>query len=120
MFLWLAAAPPGQAPRERLLWPVDTGATSPTYRRFLEQYLPALKRFLDAEGIRGQSFFHVSDEPHGPEALANYKAARALLRELAPWMSCMDALSQIEFGREPGLVDMPVPSISTALQFVAE
>ena len=110
----------GQGAGEQLLWPADTGATSPTYRRFLEQYLPALKRFLDAEGIRGQSLFHVSDEPHGPEGLANYKAARALLRELAPWMSCMDALSQIEFGREPGLVDMPVPSISTALQFVAE
>jgi hypothetical protein len=110
----------GQGAGEKLLWPTDTGATSPTYRRFLEQYLPALKRFLDAEGIRANSFFHVSDEPHGEEMLANYKAARALLRELAPWMACMDAISQIAFAREPGLIDRPVPSISVALQFVAE
>lgn len=110
----------GQGAGEKLLWPAETGATSPTYRRFLEQYLPALKRFLDAEGIREVSFFHVSDEPHGEEMLANYKAARALLRELAPWMACMDAISQIEFAREPGLIDMPVPSISVALKFVEE
>ncbi|NLF23086.1 MAG: DUF4091 domain-containing protein [Lentisphaerae bacterium] len=110
----------GQGAGEKLLWPADTGATSPTYRRFLEQYLPALKRFLDAEGIRDVSFFHVSDEPHGEEMLANYQAARALLRELAPWMSCMDAVSQIEYARVPGMIDRPIPSISVAPDFVAE
>ncbi len=107
----------GQGRDEKLLWPPETGATSPVYRRFLAQYLPALKRFLDAEGIRDVSFFHVSDEPHGDEMLANYKAARALLAELAPWMKVMDAVSQIAFANE-GLTDMPVPSISTALDFV--
>lgn len=104
---------------EKLLWPVDTGATSPTYRSFLSQYLPALHRFLKAEGLLEQSFFHVSDEPHGDEALANYKAARALLAELAPWMKVMDALSDIRYGREQ-LTDLPIPSISTALDFVKE
>jgi hypothetical protein len=110
----------GQGADEKLLWPADTGATSPTYRRFLEQYLPSLKRFLDAEGIRDVSFFHVSDEPHGEEMLANYQAARALLRELAPWMSCMDAISQIEYARVPGMIDRPIPSIRVATDFIAE
>ena len=109
----------GQGRDEKLLWPADTGATSPTYRRFLAQYLPALLRFLKAEKLLDRSFFHVSDEPHGDEPLANYKAARALLSELAPWMKVMDALSDIRFGREK-LTDMPIPSIGTALDFLAE
>ena len=41
------------------------------------------------------SFFHLSDEPHGPEHLANYRAAREMLREIAPWMPVMDALSEV-------------------------
>jgi len=103
----------------RLLWPPETGATSPTYRTFLAQFLPALERFLREEKLLNRSFFHISDEPHGDEHLANYRAARAMVRELAPWMKTMDALSDIRFGRE-GLVDTPVPSISTTRQFVEE
>lgn len=109
----------GQGRDEKLLWPPETGATSPLYRAFLAQYLPALRRFLRAEGILDQTFFHISDEPHGDEALANYKAARALLLELAPWMKVMDALSDIRFGQQK-LTDMPIPSIGTALDFVKE
>lgn len=104
---------------EKLLWPVETGATSDTYRRFLSQYLPALHRFLKAEGLLERSCFHVSDEPHGEEHLANYRAARALLKELAPWMTVMDALTDIRYGREK-LTDLPIPSISAALDFVRE
>ena len=109
----------GQGRGERLLWSPDTGATSPTYRTFLAQYLPELRRFLEDEDILDRSFFHVSDEPHGAEHLANYREARGLLRELAPWMQVMDALSEIEFARQ-GLMDMPIPSIRTALEFVQE
>ncbi|MHB9132957.1 MAG: DUF4091 domain-containing protein [Armatimonadota bacterium] len=102
-----------------LLWPAETGATSDTYRNFLAQLLPELKRFLDEEGLLECSFFHVSDEPHGETHVANYKAARALLRELAPWVRVMDALTDIVFARE-GLTDQPIPSITTAPQFVQE
>jgi len=102
-----------------LLWPPETRSTSPTYRNFLSQFLPALERFLREEKLLNRSFFHISDEPHGDEHLANYRAARAMVRELAPWMKTMDALSDIRFGRE-GLVDTPVPSISTTRQFVEE
>ncbi|HUS58494.1 MAG TPA: glycoside hydrolase domain-containing protein, partial [Planctomycetota bacterium] len=109
----------GQGCDEKLLWPHDTAATSHTYREFLSQYLPQLRRFLADEKILGRSMFHVSDEPHGAEHLQNYAAARALLRELAPWMQTMDALSQIEFGRQH-ITDLPIPTISTALDFVNE
>ena len=109
----------GQGADEKRLWSPATAATSPTYRRFLAQYLPALHRFLSAEGLLDRSLFHVSDEPHGDAHLENYRRARAVLADLAPWMKVMDALSDIRFGREK-LTDMPVPSIRTALDFVGE
>jgi hypothetical protein len=108
----------GQGADEKLLWAPETAATSPTYRVFLSQFLPELRRFLDQEQILERSFFHVSDEPH-LEHLDQYAEDRAMLRELAPWMTMMDALSDIEFGRRR-VTDMPIPSIHAALDFVRE
>lgn len=105
--------------RDELLWDPQTPATSPTYRKFLAQFLPELEQFLKSHRLMSRSYFHVSDEPHGDEALANYRAARELLRELAPWMKVMDALTDIEFARQ-GLTDMPIPSISTTRSFGEE
>jgi hypothetical protein len=107
----------GQGRDERLLWDPGISATSQTYRVFLEQFLPELERFLVEEQIAERSFFHVSDEPHGVEHLENYRAARALLKELAPWMKVMDALSDLVFAQE-GLIDLPVPHIRVAPDFV--
>ncbi len=109
----------GQGRAERLLWPPETSATSPTYRRFLAQFLPALHDFLCAEKILRVSFFHVSDEPHGETHRINYKKARGMLAELAPWMKVMDALSEIGYGRE-ALTDMPIAIIHKALDFARE
>ncbi|SVD43325.1 uncharacterized protein METZ01_LOCUS396179, partial [marine metagenome] len=66
----------GQGKDEALLWDPDTGATSDTYRTFLSQFLPELQRFLSEHHLQNRSFFHVSDEPHGAEHLANYRRAR--------------------------------------------
>ena len=104
---------------ERLLWPADTGATSGTYRSFLGQLLPELHSFLRRKRLLDKSFFHVSDEPHGEEHKGNYVAARALLTELAPWIKTMDALSEVDYGRQ-GLTDMPIPSIAVTKQYWAE
>ena len=108
----------GQGREEKLLWSPDTAATSRTYQAFLGQFLPQLHRFLEAEKLLKRSFFHVSDEPH-LDHVPNYKAARGMLRDLAPWMKVMDALTHIEFARDR-LTDMPIPSISKALDFVKE
>jgi hypothetical protein len=102
---------------EKLLWPAQTEATSPVYRDFLEQFMPEFEKFLDAEGVREGSLFHISDEPDGDDALKNYRAARQMIREIAPWMKVMDALSHIAFAKE-GLVDYPIPSIRVAPEFV--
>ncbi|MCX8053095.1 MAG: DUF4091 domain-containing protein [Armatimonadetes bacterium] len=105
--------------RDSLLWPPETEATSPVYRNFLAQFLPKFYEFLVSEELLDCSLFHISDEPHGEEHLANYRQAREMVRELAPWMKTGDALSDIQFVRE-GLTDVPIPSISTAKSFVEE
>lgn len=100
-----------------LLWPPETPATGEVYRGFLAQFLPAFEQFLRAENLLDRSFFHLSDEP-GEEHLENYRAARTMLKELAPWMKVCDALSDVRFGKE-GLTDIPVPSIGTAKDYLA-
>lgn len=109
----------GQGANGTLLWPPESGATSPVYYKFLSQFLPELKRFCAEEKILRHSFFHLSDEPHSEQARVNYVKARAMIRELAPWMRVMDALSDIAYGRE-SLTDMPIPSITVALDFIKE
>jgi hypothetical protein len=105
------------ANRDTLLWPPDTAATSDRYRDFLSQFLPELKSFLESEGLMDKSFFHLSDEP-GEQHLEPYRAARAMLRELAPWMKVTDALSDVHFGQQ-GLTDIPVPVTSAARDYAA-
>jgi len=109
----------GRGAGEKLLWDPETPGVSPSYRDFLSQFLPEFKGFLDEEGLLESSFFHLSDEPHGEEHIGNYRAARQMLRELAPWMKVMDALSDITFARE-GLTDIPIPLIAEAPQFLRE
>ncbi|MHB1455793.1 MAG: DUF4091 domain-containing protein [Armatimonadota bacterium] len=99
-----------------LLWEPETSATSTTYRNFLTQFLPEFYNFLMREDLIGTSLFHVSDEPHGDEHLQNYRDARAMLKELAPWMKVADALSDIRYGIE-GLTDIPIPSIAAASEY---
>ena len=102
----------------KLLWAPETDATSDTYRKFLAQFIPQFKAFLISENILEKSLFHCADEPDGETQIADYRKARALLKEFAPWMKVMDAMSDTHFATER-LSDMPVPSITTALAFKA-
>ncbi|HOX55896.1 MAG TPA: DUF4091 domain-containing protein [Candidatus Paceibacterota bacterium] len=102
-----------------MLWPPDTKATSDIYLAFLKQFLPAFHRFLEKENILADSYFHLSDEPSGGQHVENYKRARKVLRELAPWMKVMDALSDVEYGRQ-GLTDIPIPIVSSAQAYIDE
>lgn len=99
-----------------MLWPPETSATSDTYRRFLEQFFPRFKQVLDEEKVMDRSFFHCADEPDGEAQIADYRKARGLLKELAPWMKVMDAMSDPSFATNR-LTDMPIPSIVTAPLF---
>ncbi len=100
----------------KLLWPPETSALSREYRGFLEQFIPQFKAVLEEESVLDRSLFHCADEPDGDEQLADYRKARTLLRELAPWMKVIDAMSDPRYATE-GLTDMPIPSIVTAPLF---
>jgi hypothetical protein len=101
------------------LWPADISATSDTYRDFLAQFLPEFHKFLQAENLLECSYFHLSDEPQPNDAEhhENYSKARGMLRELAPWMEIMDALSEVEYAQE-GLCQHPCPGIGAAYKFI--
>ncbi|MEV0375531.1 DUF4091 domain-containing protein, partial [Streptomyces sp. NPDC050636] len=120
---WGAAHAPrvyeGHGADRRALWDDRTAGTSDIYTRFLSRLLPELERFLAIEGLHERSHFHLSDEPDGDEALTNYRAARELVRRLAPWMRVMDALSDVRFAAE-GLIDVPIPIVSTAPDFLVQ
>ncbi len=100
-----------------MLWPPDTKATSDVYVNFLKQFLPAFHDFLVKEAVLKSSYFHLSDEPGSGQHVENYKRARQILRDLAPWMKVMDALSDIEYGRQH-LTDMPIPMVSAAQNYI--
>ena len=100
-----------------MLWAPEILATSDTYRRFLEQFLPQFKQVLEEEGVLEQSLFHCADEPDGDVQMNDYRQSREMLRELAPWIKVMDAMSEPRFATER-LSDVPIPSIVTAHHFV--
>lgn len=98
--------------RKRRLFSKTTPSTSPEYRNFLAQYLPALVACLERQGVRDRSYFHISDEP-SLGALDKYRAMREMVREFAPDMQTLDSLSDFEFIEE-GVVDLPVPKTHAA------
>lgn len=84
----------------------ETDADGEEYRRFLRAFLPDLTAFLKAEGLEGQVYFHISDEP-SKEHLERYAGHSELIHELTEGFPKMDALSDYAF-YEKGLVDVPV------------
>jgi len=100
-----------------LLFDPESSATGNEYKIFLQQFLTALKAYTEEMGIYDKIHYHMSDEPHGDDQLANYKLARNMLKEIAPWVKIMDALSDTAFVSEAG-VDMPIASIGTANNFL--
>lgn len=98
------------------LFAPDAPAASGKYREFLAQLLPELYKFLQQEKLLDQSYFHLSDEPSGEEHYKNYKQVRQMIRDLAPWMKVMDALSEVGYGKER-IVDYPVPILNAAREY---
>ncbi|PCJ58627.1 MAG: hypothetical protein COA79_12775 [Planctomycetota bacterium] len=107
----------GNGETEELLWKPNTLATSNIYLEFMSQYLKKLKSFLDKEKIFKNSFFHLSDEPHGEEQLKNYMSFKNKIKVIAPWLSFMDAVSEIKYA-ENGVVDMPIAALKNSIKFI--
>lgn len=98
---------------QRFGWHVPTA--DPSYRRLLEQLLPALRGFL-AERWQGQVIFHISDEPEGHQ-IDSYRAARAVVADLLDGAVVADAMSDFELYSE-GVVPLPIVATTAAAPFL--
>lgn len=98
------------------LFGFDTKADGKAYTAFLNAYLPALRAFLEKEGLLHRFLFHVSDEPRA-EHEAAYTAARKVVGDALYGCMLGDALWDYAF-YEKGLIDTPIVSVDTVHTFV--
>ena len=102
---------------EKKIFGWDVPSDSPKYRKFLEQFIPALRRECERYGYdRAHTIFHVSDEPHGDQ-IAVYKKAKSQIAGLVEGSLIIDALSDVSFYKE-GVVDHPVPANDAIAPFL--
>ena len=91
---------------ERQIFGWDTEAAGEAYRGFLSAFLPELKCVLKEEDMFEQTYFHISDEPHG-EQMESYRAAKESIRSLLADCRVIDALSSF-FIYQAGVVEHPI------------
>ena len=110
-----AVTPDGRTTR---IFGWDVPAEDPRYASFLAALLPELRRFLEAEKLEKDVYFHVSDEPH-EEDLARYAYGASLLNRFLPGFKRLDALSSVAFFRH-GLLPIPIPGLQKFDDFSTE
>jgi len=93
-----------------------TDSESDEYINFLKQYITAISKELEAEGIAENTYFHISDEPV-VEDMEKYAATRNIIKPLVGNSKIFDALSHIEF-YEKGLVECPVTIVNSIHEFL--
>ncbi|WP_285726185.1 DUF4091 domain-containing protein [Psychromicrobium xiongbiense] len=96
----------------------DVAADSPEYRALTEQLIPALRAVLEEHWSLEKVIFHISDEPHGQEALASYRRAKDAVSDLLDGCRVVDALSDFEF-YSSGVVPHPVVASDAVGPFLA-
>ncbi|MBQ8003547.1 MAG: DUF4091 domain-containing protein, partial [Oscillospiraceae bacterium] len=104
---------------EKRIFGWDVSSTSEEYTEFLAAFLPELDKYLRDKGIADVTYFHISDEPHGDEAKANYLKAKKIVKKYLSGYKIMDALSDIAFYNE-GVVELPVPASDCIKPFLKE
>ena len=102
--------------KEEYMFGWHVKAQSDEYKDFLNQFLPALIKFLESEGIKDKCYFHLSDEPRH-EHLSAYKYAHDLVIPLLDGCPAMDAISDVEF-YDKGLIQTPVTVSSNIDKFL--
>lgn len=102
--------------REKKIFGWKDRAAGKRYKAFLDQFLPALVRYIDSHDLRKRCYFHVSDEPHA-DHLESFSAAVALVRGHLQGFAFIDALSNVEY-YDRGLVQIPIPASNHIEPFV--
>lgn len=95
----------------------DVPATDPSYRQFLEQFVPAVQQVLAERWDPAKVIYHISDEP-SRDHLADYRAARAVVEDLLQGCLIADALSDYDFYTQ-GVVKQPIVATNHAEPFLA-
>ena len=101
---------------ESYLFGWHVAANDPRYIAFLKQYIAAIAAEVQALGIAGETYFHISDEPN-IHTMDTYKTAADILHPLLGVSKSMDALSDYAF-YERGLVKCPVTSVHQIHEFL--
>ena len=91
-------------------------ADSAEYVQFLKQYISAIAKELQAEGISENTYFHTSDEPK-LEQMESYQKAANIIRPLIGNSKTMDAISEYDF-YEKGLIECPVTAVYEIGEFL--
>lgn len=92
--------------KEKRIFGWDVAALSPAYRKFLDHFLPALKKFFEERSLKKNVYFHCSDEPSASHLEQFKKCAEILMRHLKGWnlfdSGTLDVYKQ-------GLIPIPIP-----------
>ena len=88
----------------------------PEYRRFLGQFLIALRRHLSERDVLRRFYLHLSDEPHGDQ-FEPYTDLAKFVKRTVPEVRLIDAMGAAEYAP---YVDHPIPLESVYEDFVRE
>ncbi len=88
----------------------DVASDSEEYKNFLSQFLPALIKQIEKNGIKENTVFHISDEPN-TDHLEHYKKLHSFVKPMLKDFLIIDALSSYDFYKT-GAVDGPIVSIN--------
>lgn len=113
---WGASISPNIWVNDGYLFGWDVPANDPSYKEFLQQFLPALRDYLKSENMYENSYFHISDEPNENHMEA-YLYAKELIKSILPECRIMDALSHVDY-YDRGLTDIPVPGLDSVDAFL--
>jgi len=91
-------------------------ADSPEYIAFLKQYIAAVSKELEREGISQNTYFHISDEPELKD-MDTYITASQIIRPLIGDSKTFDAISHYTYC-EKGLVRCPVTYMENIHEFL--
>lgn len=96
----------------------ETKASGKKYKKFLEQYIPAMLKFLKGEKLDKRTLFHIADEPTESNRVT-YTAAVNTVGSLLDGYMVGDALSDVVF-YEQGIVKTPIAKTRDAIDFVGK
>ena len=91
-------------------------ALSDEYKAFLSAFLPELIKVIEAEGLKGYTYFHLTDEPHG-DHLPQYLALKEFVAPLVEPYPIMDAMSDYSYF-EQGICKVPAVATSALEPFL--